>query len=130
MPCTYCPSHPIVHVPYERKWTDRGCTKVSHLLCPVPTVHPIPLYYGRDWTERGCTKVSHLLCPVPTVHPIPLYQIKIYLVEHARDPSSFPHTLSTDTYLPPNNPSNLILPALGQKAERNPEGEVGIGQRQ
>ena len=28
--------------------------------------------------------------------------------------------LYTDTYLPPNNPYNLILPPLGQKAEINP----------
>ena len=100
MPCTYCPSHPTVpcegldgqglyqSVPpllcpvptvhpvplyHGRDWTDNGCTKVSPLLCPVPTVHPIPLYHGIEWMDRGCTKVSPLLCPVPIVHPIPLY---------------------------------------------------------
>ena len=26
------------------------------------------------------------------------------------DPPSLPHALHTDTYLPPNNPYNLILP--------------------
>ena len=31
-----------------------------HLLCPVPTVHPISLYHGRNWTDRGSTKVSPL----------------------------------------------------------------------
>ena len=79
--CPYCPSHP------GKEWTDWDHTKFIcyalylpsipswegmdrlgsfqiHLLCPVPTVHPIPLYHGRDWTDEGCTKVSHLLCPV------------------------------------------------------------------
>ena len=31
-----------------KEWTERECAKVSHLLCPVPIVHPIPLYRGRD----------------------------------------------------------------------------------
>ena len=35
-------------------------------------------------------------------------------------PPSLPHALHTNTYLIPNNPYNLILPPLGQKAERNP----------
>ena len=90
MPCTYCPSHPIV--PWDRM-DGQG------LYQSVPFAMP-------------CT-----YCPS---HPIVPNQ-KL-LGEHARDPPSFPHTLSTDTYLPPINPSNLILPALGQKAERNSEG--------
>ena len=36
------------------------------------------------------------------------------------DPPSLPHALHTDTYLPPNNPYNLIWVPLGQKPERNP----------
>ena len=114
VPCTYCPSRPIV------QWEGLDGQRLYQSVCPVPTVHPIPLYHGIEWTDRGCTKVSPLLCPVPTVHPIPLYQIKIYWGSMPRDSPSFPHTLSTDTYLPPNNPSNLILPALGQKAGKKP----------
>ena len=44
-------------------------------------------------------------------------KIKISPGEHAPGP---PHALHTNTYLPPNKPYNLILPPLGQKAERNP----------
>ena len=39
--------------------------------------------------------------------------------EHAPDPPNLPHALHTNTYLP-HTPYNLILPLLGQKAERNP----------
>ena len=49
---------------HGREWTDWDRTKVSHLLHPVPTVHPIPLYHGTEWTDWGRTKVSHLLNPV------------------------------------------------------------------
>ena len=61
---------PLYH---GREWTDWNCTKVSHFLCPVSTVHLIPFYYGKEWTDWDRTKVSHLLHAVLTVHPIQLY---------------------------------------------------------
>ena len=47
-----------------------------------------------------------------------------FLGEHAPGPPSLPHVLHMDTYLLPNNPYmymyNIILPPLGQKAEKKP----------
>jgi len=45
------PSHPKSHCP--RDGLDR-IPKVSHAVCPIPTVHPIPLYHGTYWTDWGC----------------------------------------------------------------------------
>ena len=86
MPCTYCPSHltlpweglalyklshlpnlPKLSIPSQEEMDRLGSYQI-HLLCPVLTVHPIPLYHGRDWTNNSCT-VSHLLCPVHFAMP-------------------------------------------------------------
>ena len=69
--CPYCPSHP------GKEWTDWNRAKMSPLLCPVPTVHPIPLYQIKIY--RGSMPetplVFHTLCPQihtcpPIIHPI------------------------------------------------------------
>ena len=48
------------------------------------------------------------------IAPNKMSKIKISQRSMPPDPSSLPHALHTDTYFPPNNPYNLILPHLGQ----------------
>ena len=45
-------------------WTG----KVPHLLHPVLTVHPIPLYHGREWTDWDTYQSVPLAKPCPSHH--------------------------------------------------------------
>ena len=57
-------THQSTHYPIlQYNWRE---WKVSHLICPVPTVHPIPLHCEREWTHWGCA-----YCPS---HPTVLWE--------------------------------------------------------
>ena len=67
-----CPIPTVHPIPlYHRMdWTDWEYPKASHAVCPIPTVHPITLYHGMDWTDWEYPKASHAVCPIPTVYPL------------------------------------------------------------
>ena len=62
---------------------------------------------------------------VPDSTKLRLVKVKNFQGNMPPDPHSLPHALHTDTYLPPKNPYNIILPTplppdKKLKAERNP----------
>ena len=62
-----------------------------------------------------CVKKSQ----IPPIASNKSSKIKIFRGSMPPGPPSLQHVLHTDTYLPPNNPYDIILASLGQKPERN-----------
>ena len=51
------------HCTIGRGWDRMGCPTMYHAVCPIPCVHPVPLYH---WEGMGPNGMSHHVpCSVP-----------------------------------------------------------------